>query len=93
MVPPVTAHPRLRYLLEESFQSFGRRRHQGDHSGPAVDVAINLFDVNEESYPQITIVDLNVGKILRFGRCANVTLDAFNFQGTSVDSATATQRG
>ena len=48
-------------------------------AGPTSTTQINLFDSNEEFYPQITIVDLRVGKIVRVGRMrANVMVDVYN---------------
>ena len=48
-------------------------------AGPTSTTPINLFDSNEEFYPQITIVDLRVGKIVRVGRMrANLMIDVHN---------------
>jgi hypothetical protein len=48
-------------------------------STPTSVTTINLFETNEAFYPQISIVDFRVGKILRFGRMrANIGVDIYN---------------
>jgi hypothetical protein len=65
------------YFASEIAQTLGRL--PSGAAGPTSTTTINLFNNNEEFYPQITIVDLRVGKILRMGRLrANVALDVYN---------------
>ena len=65
------------YLASEIAQTLGRL--PSGAAGPTSTTTINLFNNNEEFYPQITIVDLRVGKIIRMGRMrANVALDVYN---------------
>ena len=53
-------------------------------SGNPSTVTINLFDTNEAFYPQITVVDMRVSKILRFrGIRANLGVDIYNLMNSS----------
>ena len=53
-------------------------------SGNPSTVTINLFDTNEAFYPQTTVVDMRVSKILRFrGIRANLGLDIYNLMNSS----------
>ena len=53
-------------------------------SGNPSTVTINLFDTNEAFYPQSTVVDMRVSKILRFGGLrANLGVDIYNLLNSS----------
>jgi hypothetical protein len=53
-------------------------------SGNPSTVTINLFETNEAFYPQVTVVDMRVSKLLRFGGLrANVGVDIYNLLNSS----------
>jgi hypothetical protein len=72
----------LQFTAAEIAQTLGRL--PSGAAGPTATTAINLFNANEEFFPQITSVDLRVGKILRVGRFrANVNMDVYNLLNAS----------
>ncbi|HEY6509914.1 MAG TPA: hypothetical protein VIY56_17950, partial [Vicinamibacterales bacterium] len=72
----------VQYTAAEIAQTLGRL--PSGAAGPTATTPINVFDNNEEYFPQITSVDLRVGKILRAGRVrANIALDVYNLLNAS----------
>ncbi|MEP7309824.1 MAG: carboxypeptidase regulatory-like domain-containing protein [Acidobacteriota bacterium] len=60
-------------------------------SGSVQTIGINLFETNESFFDQITIVDLRVGKIVKFGRRRlNVGVDIYNALNSSTGQTFST---
>ncbi len=84
--PGPTKVANYQFLASEIAQTLGRL--PSGSAGPTSTTTINLFNNNEEFYPQITIVDLRVGKIVRMGRTrANIALDVYNSLNASTGQA------
>jgi hypothetical protein len=78
--PPKVAT--IQYTAAEIAETLGRL--PSGAAGPTAITAINVFNNNEEYFPQITSVDLRVGKIVRAGRLrANIALDVYNLLNAS----------
>jgi hypothetical protein len=73
--PPKAANVSVRADVIE--QTLGRR--PSSATSAASTTVINLFETNEAFYPQISVVDLRLAKVLRLGRLrANLGVDVYN---------------
>lgn len=72
----------IQFTAAEIAQTLGR--FPSGAAGATATTGINVFNNNEEYFPQITSMDLRVGKLVRTGRFrANLTLDVYNLLNAS----------